>query len=372
MAGPLDLIHLVGDVYALAEKAGGWNTLAENLAAVFGAAAASISWHDVSVADPPLEAAFGLDEQLRHMLQRFWSEREASLAILGAALSRGVVVTGRLGENGKTVPSRQIAALAQRSGSVWTQATLVWVAGKVPPPKESLDAFRALAPHLRRAWDLTRRQQVLSRSADGAWAVLDRLPMGVLVVGPDGAVVQTNRAAQMLLSRHNGLRVEQGRLAAGKPEQTAAMSALVKAALEARGGPARGGTMRLPRASDQRAYQVHVIPLGTEAAEERAPQAAIFVSDPSLKMETTPEILERVYGLTPAEARLAKVLLSGRSLGECAADSGTSIHTLRSQLRQLLVKTGARGQADLLRILLTAGICIACTAPRERCPAKLA
>jgi DNA-binding CsgD family transcriptional regulator len=367
MAGPLDLIRLVGDVYASAEKGGGWNTFAEKLAVAFSARAASISWHDVSGAERPLEAAFGLDEQLRHLLRRFWSEREESLSLLGAALSRGVVLTGRLGENGKGAPAPQIAALAHRSGSVWTWATLVWPAGSPAPPKESVDALRTLAPHLRRAWDLARREQNLARSAEGAWAVLDRLPMGVLVVGSDGAVVQTNRAAQTLLARHNGLRVEKGHLTAGKPEQTAAMSALVKAALESRGGPAHGGAMRLPRASDQRAYQVYVIPLGAEAVSEREPQAVVFVSDPSLKIETTPEILERVYALTPAEARLAKVLLSGRSLGECAADAGTSIHTVRSQLRQLLVKTGSRGQADLLRILLTAGICVACTAPRESC-----
>jgi DNA-binding CsgD family transcriptional regulator len=281
-----------------------------------------------------------------------------------------VVLTGRLGENGSAAPGPQIAVLAQRFGSVWTQATLVWPAASPAPAKESLDVLRALAPHLRRAWDLTRREQSLTRSADGAWAVLDRLPVGVLVVGSDGAVVQTNRAAQTFLDRHNGLRVEKGRLTAGKPEQTATMSALVKAALQMRGGPARGGTMRLARASDQRAYQIHVIPLGGETGEARETQAAIFVTDPSLKMETTPEILEKVYALSPAEARLAKALLSGRSLSECAADAGTSIHTVRSQLRQLLVKTGSRGQADLLRILLTAGICIACTAPRERCPAK--
>jgi DNA-binding CsgD family transcriptional regulator len=318
----------------------------------------------------PLEAAFGLDEQLRHLLQRFWSEREASLSHLGAALLHGVVVTGRVGENEEAAPIRQIAALAHRSGSVWTQATLVWPPASPAPAKESLDAFRALAQHLRRAWDLARREKNLLRSADGAWAILDRIPVGVVVVGSGGAVVQTNRAAETLLARRDGLRVERGRLTSGVPEHAAVLSALVKAALETRGSPARGGTTRIPRAAEQRAYQVHVVPLAAEAVPEREPQAAVFISDPSLKMETTPEILERVYGLTPAEARLAKVLLSGRSLGECAADTGTSIHTLRSQLRQLLVKTGARGQADLLRILLTAGICIACTAPRERCPAK--
>jgi DNA-binding CsgD family transcriptional regulator len=125
--------------------------------------------------------------------------------------------------------------------------------------------------------------------------------------------------------------------------------------------------MRLPRASDERAYQVHVIPLGAGAFSERESQAVVFVTDPSLKMETAAEILEKVYNLTPAEGRLAKALLSGRSLSECAADVGTSIHTVRSQLRQLLVKTGSRGQSDLLRILLTAGICVTCTAPRDRC-----
>lgn len=53
MAGSLDLIRLVSDVYALAEKTGGWNTLAGTLADAFGAAAASISLHDVSGAERP-------------------------------------------------------------------------------------------------------------------------------------------------------------------------------------------------------------------------------------------------------------------------------------------------------------------------------
>lgn len=57
------------------------------------------------------------------------------------------------------------------------------------------------------------------------------------------------------------------------------------------------------------------------------------------------------FGLTPAEVRLAEMLAETGSLRTSAERSGRSYHTLRSQLRAVLEKTGAGSQTELMRLI---------------------
>jgi len=60
-----------------------------------------------------------------------------------------------------------------------------------------------------------------------------------------------------------------------------------------------------------------------------------------------------LFGLTPSEARLAWAFAAGRSMNEAATELGISIETARTYSKRVFHKTGARGQADLVRIILT-------------------
>ena len=62
--------------------------------------------------------------------------------------------------------------------------------------------------------------------------------------------------------------------------------------------------------------------------------------------------LAAAFGLTPAEARVAGYVAHGLAPKEVAARCGVSPCTVRSQLRTLFAKTGARRQPELVRILL--------------------
>jgi DNA-binding CsgD family transcriptional regulator len=55
-----------------------------------------------------------------------------------------------------------------------------------------------------------------------------------------------------------------------------------------------------------------------------------------------------LFGLTPAEGRLAIKLASGLALDEIAAIQETQMTTLRAQLRSIFVKTGTTRQAQLV------------------------
>ena len=61
-----------------------------------------------------------------------------------------------------------------------------------------------------------------------------------------------------------------------------------------------------------------------------------------------------MFGLTPAEAELARLLLQCGSLGACAEKLGKSHETVRTQLKALFAKTETHHQAELIRRLVAA------------------
>ncbi len=63
------------------------------------------------------------------------------------------------------------------------------------------------------------------------------------------------------------------------------------------------------------------------------------------------QALRRRFGLTSSEAEVALGLGTGLTLREIADHRGTSLHTVRDQLKAALSKTGTRRQVELVRIV---------------------
>lgn len=61
-------------------------------------------------------------------------------------------------------------------------------------------------------------------------------------------------------------------------------------------------------------------------------------------------ILSDLFGLTPAQIRLARLLMQGHSLPQAASATGLSRETLRTQLRSIFEKTGTGRQAELVAL----------------------
>jgi DNA-binding CsgD family transcriptional regulator len=72
--------------------------------------------------------------------------------------------------------------------------------------------------------------------------------------------------------------------------------------------------------------------------------------------------LGHLFGLTPAEARLAAEVASGKRLAVIAGQRGVRMPTLRTQMRAIFAKTGTGRQAELVHLI--AGI------PQPPTPAK--
>ena len=65
----------------------------------------------------------------------------------------------------------------------------------------------------------------------------------------------------------------------------------------------------------------------------------------------TAEVLQGLFDLTPAEARVARAIAERRTVEAIAGMLGVSRETVRTQLKSVLAKTGMARQADLAALL---------------------
>ena len=217
-------------------------------------------------------------------------------------------------------------------------------------PRE-VRVLRALAPHLRRVFALHRQVLTASIQSEDAKHVLDHLPVGVIIVDSAMRVESANRRGRDILSEASGLRIEGERLVA-PAEQDRALRALVAAALGL--PPGRPSVLRIDRAFGG-AFEVSANPVpgvatfwGTGVA-----RAAVFVHDQQGDQTLSPAALEVLYEMTPAEARLAALLVGGEELKAAAETLKVSLNTVRTQLRSIFAKTGTRRQSELVQRLLS-------------------
>ena len=62
-------------------------------------------------------------------------------------------------------------------------------------------------------------------------------------------------------------------------------------------------------------------------------------------------VVQGLFDLTPAEAKVARGLASGLTVHDIAGTHGTSATTVRNQVRAVFAKTGMHRQADLVGLL---------------------
>jgi DNA-binding CsgD family transcriptional regulator len=188
-----------------------------------------------------------------------------------------------------------------------------------------------------------------------ALQALDRLCSGVIVSDDGGRVVEMNRGAEAMVDLEDGLAVRNGQLCARRAFETAKMSKLISAAAGVGKTGGAAGHMLIGRGDGRPAYVLTVAPLDPDLAIGNRPLAMIIIVDPARYVPSEKDLAD-LFGLSPAEARVAAALMTGKSLADIAAGSGVQITTVRTQLHSILRKVGVKRQFDLVRILSSTGI----------------
>ncbi|MBE7638114.1 hypothetical protein GUA87_14750 [Sneathiella sp. P13V-1] len=188
---------------------------------------------------------------------------------------------------------------------------------------------------------------------ESATAVLNRLPMGVILVTATSQVLFMNGKAKNYLDQGDGLKVDQNRICrAALSSENKQLSNLLQSVLNQESEEATDGefAMSVTREQKDTPLTVMVAPIGTGIAGKGA---VLFVSDPSEPVELSIDAICGLYGLTPAEGRLALGLTNGYKLDDLAEEWNVSMHTVRSQLRQIFRKTDTSRQSELVKLILT-------------------
>ena len=214
-------------------------------------------------------------------------------------------------------------------------------------------ALRLLAPHLNNAFAVRRRLTDLAARVTDLESALNQVCISLMLLDRRGKPLMVNAAAQGICDRHDGLLLSSAGLAATTARESAELRALIDKSVSNAGvrGIEQGGAMMISRTNGRPLHVlVTPIPPGMVEAPGRA-AAILLISDPERGRTLPEQVLRQLFSLTPAECRLTLLLLTGITLPNAADRLGVSRETVRSQMKSILQKTGARRQGELVTLL---------------------
>jgi DNA-binding CsgD family transcriptional regulator/PAS domain-containing protein len=179
---------------------------------------------------------------------------------------------------------------------------------------------------------------------------LDHLAAGVIFTDADGRIVETNQAAEHILRRGDGLTIHDGQICARRNFETAKLAELIAGTTNKNRGRPWAGCLLIGRDGGRPSYVVRVAPISAGLADLDPSMAMVLISAPDENRVSESELSE-LYGLSPAEARLAVAVAFGKRLSELAREFGVQITTLRTQLSSVLKKCEVERQSDLVRLI---------------------
>ncbi len=215
--------------------------------------------------------------------------------------------------------------------------------------QREVDVLAKAAPHIQRAGQIAAR--VSAARAGGLLEAFDLLDCGGVLIDLTGRIIRTNEQADRQFGK--GLFVSHGHMIASDPQANARLQRLIGSVLPCRPtcDTPIGGAVVIPRMGES-PLVVHAAPLtGSTRDLFQRTTAVLMIVDPGQHPQPSVALLRQAFGLSPAEARLAAEIGTGRDLKEIAISHGVSEGTVRAQLKAIFTKTDTHRQADLVSLI---------------------
>lgn len=206
-----------------------------------------------------------------------------------------------------------------------------------------------LVPHLTISLTLYATIERERRRAGISGDAVRRLNFGWLVLDAQARVIEHDALADELLRNSAVLALRRdARLVPSSPQAHRALDEVLK---DFAGNPA--ARPRAIRLSEEPWVDMLLRPIAERgpALPTRAVATAYLHGDRESSAARVEQLMQ-MFGLTASEARLSVALTRGHSIAEAAELLGIGVETARGYSKAVYAKVGARGQADLMRILL--------------------
>jgi len=224
-------------------------------------------------------------------------------------------------------------------------------------PKDFAGRLQLLVPHLTKALELNRALGMAGFAHMASNAMLDKIPVAVFLLYDSGRLLFANTRAEELLNNGHIVRVDSvtRKLLAFSSKDSPRLEKTIEKAKAQR----QPQVLRIIAGLCGVAHIVTVLPLTSRMNKTLVPHVrthgvAIVITTSSGQLDLRLEDIQAATDLTPAEARLAKALVSGATLAEYADASGLSINTARRHLSAAFSKTETKRQGELIALLIRA------------------
>ena len=215
-----------------------------------------------------------------------------------------------------------------------------------PVEHEVVRQLDILRPHLARSALLSARLQL--ERAHVASETLALIGLPALVMDESGKVLAANHLIEAL-TEHVQWRANDRVSLKDRAADALFQQTLKTFGLDA-SGPVRSFALR--GATSSAAMVAHAVPIRGTARDIFVRCAGILVLTPVALPNAPPvELIQSLFDLSPAEARVARHLATGSTVGEIASADGVSSNTVRTQVRGVLEKTGCRRQTEVVAML---------------------
>jgi DNA-binding CsgD family transcriptional regulator/PAS domain-containing protein len=223
-------------------------------------------------------------------------------------------------------------------------------ADRVPFTNEDVSQAAALAEPVSLSFIRGSRALNVNRERRAAWRAMDLMPLGCIVIDRAGRPVASNKAAQAIMAAGAGIANVRGYLSIESHGRNVRLEDMMADLFRNR-RPSLDFVLR--RAGGARPLTCLMVPANGQVHGEHTPAAILFISDPQSTVSYDPALIGHLYGLSPAESRVAALLASGYRLEEVAGQLGIAYETVRKHLKQIFGKTGVYRQAELVRMLVS-------------------
>ncbi len=226
--------------------------------------------------------------------------------------------------------------------------------------------LQLLAPHMVRAVEINRVTSAARLAERSLGGTLEALGAAAFLVGRSGRLLIANNTAEELMRGERLVSVDRFKiLRAANANDDKALSLAIAAAAAA---PSEGSRqpLRLTSRGSGRAYVAWVLPVRPprDGAPSRRfelfsgvgaePMVLLLLAPAENGVAVPPGAIQAVFGLSPAEARLASALTTGCTVAEYAAAAGISRNTARNQLTSVFAKTATTRQTQLVALIVGA------------------
>jgi DNA-binding CsgD family transcriptional regulator len=240
----------------------------------------------------------------------------------------------------------------QRDGLIGLAVTRTERQGHIDA--EQRRAFASIAPHVRAA---VRTHIALEGHGDALLSgALEAISIPAFICDGTGRVRELTPCAEAIVSSGLRLQLRNGRLTAPLPMEMQALNDAMELAVSTLGrsnvaAPRNRAVIVRESETDTAPLVLDVIALPNHRfGFTFVPRVLVLVRGASAQAgdNRRKAVLQSVYGTTVAETEVALLLFAGKSPEAIAASRRVSVDTVRTQIKALLTKAGARRQTELV------------------------